>query len=322
MQIDQAVESFLAGYFSTCQRSPKTQSAYSIDLFQFKAHIGPATLLEMIESEALEQWAKILTADGYAPVSVRRKFAALKVFFSYWVRKGSLSASPLWRIRLDLSTEHRLPRALSSTEAEQLLDRAWRNVQQLPPKDAKPNDRRFLAFRNATAIEILFATGIRVGELVSLSMQDWNEADCAFLIKGKGARQRMAVLPDILSTGTIKTYLSHRSAMNLSHDAVLVNASGSRLSTQGVARALAKLARNAEIGKKVTPHMLRHTVATLLLRHGADIRVVQEVLGHASISMTERYTHVSKEHLRSTLKAHHPNSHLVIARPQAEVISS
>ncbi len=315
MQLYQAVESFLSGYFSTCQRSHKTQTAYTIDLGQFTARMGSQVPLEVIAPDLLEQWAKALTASGYAAVSVRRKFAALRVFFSYWVRRGSLTASPLLRIKLDLSTERRLPRALSSSDAQRLLERAWIEVPVLPTDGVQPHDRGFIAFRNATSLEILFATGVRVGELVSLDLGAWNDADGAFIIQGKGARQRVAVLPDARTTDCVRSYVKCRSVMDLGHSALLVNASGKRLSAQGVARALNGVAVKSGIDRKITPHMLRHTVATLLLRHGADIRVVQEVLGHSSITMTERYTHVSNEHLRSTLTAHHPNNHLVIRRP-------
>ena len=107
-------------------------------------------------------------------------------------------------------------------------------------------------------------------------------------------------------------YVGHRNSMNLGHDALLVNATGKRISTQGIARMLSEAAHDAGIAAKVTPHMIRHTVATLLLRFGTDIRIVQEVLGHASISTTQRYTHVSKDHLLSTLRARHPSHHLNI----------
>jgi site-specific recombinase XerD len=107
--------------------------------------------------------------------------------------------------------------------------------------------------------------------------------------------------------------------MSLGHDGLLVNAAGQGISTQGIARVLTQAATAAGITTRVTPHIIRHTVATLLLRYGADIRVVQEVLGHASIATTQRYTHVSKEHLFATLRARHPNYHLDIdTRTRAE----
>jgi site-specific recombinase XerD len=193
----------------------------------------------------------------------------------------------------------------------------WRHVDYKRPILSSPRDPGFLAVRNVAILEILFATGIRVGELASLKCQDWREDEAAFLVMGKGLRQRLALLPDERSQRALRTYLQHRSLMSLGHDALLVNAAGRRLSSQGVARVITIAAKDSEIKGRVTPHMIRHTVATLLLRCGADIRVVQEVLGHASIATTQRYTYVSKEHLISALKSLHPNHHINIELPQA-----
>jgi site-specific recombinase XerD len=312
VQIDEAIGQFLTGYFSTCCRSAKTQTAYKIDLAQFQQQFATTGSLQSIEPDALERWAKELRSQEYAPASIRRKFATLRVFFSYCVRKRILESSPLWRIRLDLEREVRLPRNLSAADAKRLLDQAWAGVRISGQPTTDSINGQFLAFRNLTIIELFFATGMRVGELVALSLPDWREDDVSFLVKGKGSRQRLAMLPDERSASVIKKYLANRSSLALSHDAFVVNARGNRLSTQGVARMLAQTAEKAGITTRVTPHMLRHTVGTLLLTHGADIRVVQEVLGHASITMTERYTHVSKEHLRKTLRACHPNHYLAI----------
>jgi integrase/recombinase XerD len=312
VQIDDAIGQFLKGYFSTCCRSAKTQTAYKIDLAQFQQQFATMGALQNIEPDALERWATELRSQEYAPASIRRKFATLRVFFSYWVRKRTLESSPLWRIRLDLERETRLPRNLSAADAKRLLDQAWMAVRTPGQPTTNSIDGEFLAFRNLAIIELFFATGMRVGELVALSLPDWREDDLSFIVKGKGSRQRLAMLPDERSSSVIKKYIANRSVLDLSHGALMVNARGNRLSTQGVARMLAKTAEKAGIATRVTPHMLRHTVGTLLLTHGADIRVVQEVLGHASITMTERYTHVSKEHLRSTLRICHPNHHIAI----------
>ena len=147
---------------------------------------------------------------------------------------------------------------------------------------------------------------------MSLSLQDWCEEEVSFRVNGKGSRQRLAFLPDERSLKALRMYLLHRRALPVAHDALLVNAAGQRISTQGIARVVAMTAKDAAIATRVTPHMIRHSVATLLLRCGADIRVVQEVLGHASIATTQRYTHVSKDQLLSTLRARHPNHHLNI----------
>jgi len=312
MQFTDAVNAFVAGYFSTCRRSAKTQTAYKIDLAQLTRHVGSATPLKTIESECMERWASELQSTGYASVSIRRKFATAKVFFSYWVRKGTLDKSPLWRIRLDLTRERILPRNLSPEDAKRLIEEAWRRLPVAPeiiPNSANPY---FLRLRNVTALEILFATGMRVGELVGLTLQDWRVDDKAFMVRGKGSRQRLAFLPDDRSIKAVQLYLAQRQAMSLSHDGFLINASGAAISTQGIARVVAFTAKDGGVAAKVTPHMIRHTVATLLLRYGADIRIVQEVLGHSSIVTTQRYTHVAKEHLVAALHARHPNHHLEI----------
>jgi len=311
MKFPDAVTDFLAGYFSTCRRSAKTQAAYRIDLAQLQAHVGN-TELGSIEADCMERWAAELQTQKYASVSIRRKFATARVFFGYWVRKKVIERSPLWKLRLDLGRERLLPRNLASADAKRLIEQVWQRVAPADGPIGNPRDARFLRIRDLAAIEILFATGMRVGELVSLRLSDWRDDEATFIVSGKGSRQRLALLPDERSTRAVRMYLSHRQAMHREHDGLLLNAAGDRVSTQGIARVIVKTAEAAGVTTRVTPHMLRHTVATLLLRYGADIRVVQEVLGHASITTTQRYTHISKEHLFDTLRSRHPNHHLEI----------
>jgi site-specific recombinase XerD len=307
-----AVTAFLTGYFSTCKRSTKTQAAYKLDLAQMQAYIGPEQEIGEIKAETLESWAADLRARGRASVSIRRKFASARIFFMYYVRKGIIDQSPLWRIRLDLARERILPRNIAPTDAKRLIEETWRRLHGPDAGTHSPRSTPFLRVRDLAALEILFATGMRVGELVALRLSDWREDEATFIVNGKGSRQRLALLPDDRSFRAVKMYLDQRATLSLNHDGLLVNAAGRRISTQGVARLLAKNADQAGVSGRVTPHMIRHTVATLLLRFGADIRVVQEVLGHASITTTQRYTHISKDHLFSTLRARHPNYHLDI----------
>jgi len=307
-----AMEAFLSGYFSTCRRSAKTFAAYKLDLTQLKDYVGPVESLAAITADTLEKWALDMQKHEYAAVSIRRKFATARVFFSYWVRKGDIENSPLWRIRLDLGRERLLPRNLSAVDAKLFIEKAWAAIEDADRTAGKPSDSCFLRLRNLAGIEILFATGMRVGELVSLSLSDWREEDASFLVKGKGSRQRLAFLPDDRSLRAVQMYLSKRRAISGDDDAVFLNPRGKRISTQGIARVIVRSAKSAGISRRVTPHMLRHTVATLLLHFGTDIRVVQEVLGHASIATTQRYTHVSKEHMLAALRARHPSHHLSI----------
>ena len=169
-----------------------------------------------------------MRTDGYASVSIRRKFATARVFFTYWVRRGALDKSPLWRIRLDLGREQLLPRSLSPGDAKLLIEEIWRNRSSNNPSGMKPSDSGFLHLRNVAAIEMLFATGIRVGELFSLEIENWCKADRAFVVKGKGSRQRLAFLPDDRSLKAVQMYLSARNTLALSHTGLLVNATGAR----------------------------------------------------------------------------------------------
>lgn len=316
MQINQAVEGFMDGFFSTRRRSEKTRTAYKTDLSQLQRIFGDERSISVIDADSLEKWADDLRSRGYAPVSIRRKFATVRVLFAYWVRKGILDSSPLWKIRMDLGRQRLLPRSLTVTDMKSLIEYIWRNVDPTRAILSSPRDSGFLALRNVAMIEILFATGIRVGELASLTCKDWCEEEASFLITGKGLRQRVALLPDQRSQRAIRTYLKHRATLSLGHDGLLVNAAGRKLSSQGIARTITMAAKRSGIKVRVTPHMIRHTVATLLLRCGADIRIVQEVLGHASIVTTQRYTYISKEHLTSTLKTLHPNHHINIELPR------
>ncbi|WP_321472888.1 tyrosine-type recombinase/integrase [uncultured Paludibaculum sp.] len=314
MLIHDAIALFIEGYFSTCKRSDKTKAAYTTDLAQFRLRFNEDRDLDSIRADELEEWARALTDEGYAAVSVRRKFASLKVFFGYWVRKGVVASSPLWRIRLDLAREQKLPRNIPLADATRLLQAAWVRMSSERCNTKVQRDAPFLASRNLAALEILFATGMRVGELVSLRLSDWNEDEQSIHVKGKGGRHRLAFLTDQRSLAALAEYLPRRRKVLCGHESLFVNLAGGPLSTQGVARVLTGLAAEAGITMRLTPHMVRHTVATLLLRNGADIRVVQEVLGHSSIAMTQRYTHVSKEHLRETLQMRHPSHHMAIDR--------
>jgi site-specific recombinase XerD len=277
-------------------------------------------MLQNLGVEHIEKWAAFLKSEGYAPASLRRKLATIRVFFGFWVRRGLLQSSPFWRTRLDFGRERRVPRTLSASDAKCLVERAWSRLMSIRNDPSQGSRRDFIACRNLVIIEVLFATGMRVGELVALDLRSWHYDERWFLVDGKGLRQRLAMLPDNRSLEAMRIYLAARNSMDVGNSALLVNSRGDRLSTQGVARVVAKLAMDAGINSHITPHMLRHTVATLLLRLGADIRVVQEVLGHSSIATTQRYTHITKEHLKSMLTLHHPNHHLGIqvpAMPQA-----
>ncbi|MEK6281718.1 MAG: tyrosine-type recombinase/integrase [Acidobacteriota bacterium] len=317
MQLTKAIAEFLNGYFSTHERSKKTRTAYCSDLEQFRTFAGKEFELTALTGSVIEDWAGHLRKEGYSPASMRRKTVVLKVFCSYWVRRGVLTESPFWRVKLSLGRIEQLPRALSEEEMKGLLALAGqRHDAELVPRKgsvlatghfAGTSSRGYRALRNLALVDVLFATGMRVGEVSSLDVEDFITTELVFRVQGKGGRDRLAYVVDDQTVLIQRRHLEARLRLTSTSPALFLNASGERLSTQGMANVIAKFRREAGINRHVTPHMLRHTVATLLLRNGMDIRVVQEFLGHASITTTQRYTHVVKEHLIGELRKHHPS---------------
>lgn len=316
MQLNEACEKFVSGYFSTNERTKKTKAAYCSDLTQFKVFAGEYLLLKSMSGALIERWCAHLRRRGYSPTSIRRKMVILRVFCSYWVRKGSLRESPFWRVQLSYGRVEQLPRALSAREMQKLLSQARRKnsstsvlLDKEPTLEAplRASSREYRSLRNLALVDLLFATGLRVGEVSSLNVQDFFMRESVFRVKGKGGRYRLAVVVDEETVRIQRNYLQARSQIETRSTALFLNSSRQRLTTQGIANVIAQLREEAGIERHVTPHMLRHTVATLLLRNGVDIRIVQEFLGHASIATTQRYTHVTKEHLIGVLRKRHPS---------------
>lgn len=317
MQLSQACTKFVSGYFSTNERTKKTKAAYCSDLTQFKVFAGEDLLLKSLSGAVIERWCAHLRQHEYSPTSIRRKMVVLKVFCSYWVRKGSLRESPFWRVKLSYGRVEQLPRALSAREMRKLLSQARKNnssAKSLSHDKSAPrldplraSSPEFRSLRNLALVDLLFATGLRVGEVSSLDVQDFFMRESIYRVKGKGGRDRLAVVVDEETVRVQRKYLEARAQIETRSPALFLNSSGTRLTTQGIANVITQLREAAGIKRHVTPHMLRHTVATLLLRNGVDIRIVQEFLGHASIATTQRYTHVTKEHLIGVLRKRHPS---------------
>jgi len=315
MQLKEACDDFLSGYFSTHDRSAKTRAAYRSDLMQFQEFAGSSLAVTDLGSTVVECWADTLRQDGYSPASVRRKIVVLKGFCSYWARKGALKESPFWHVRLSFGRLIQLPRTLTEQEMRDLLNQARRNRHDAArggdrlasTRIGRPSCPYYRAIRNLALVDLLFATGMRVGEASALDAHDFRAQEAVFRVQGKGRRDRLAFAADEQSLRIQLDHLEARKQIGTQCSALFLNHFGERLSTQGISNVIAQLRCEAGIERHVTPHMLRHTVATLLLRNGVDIRVVQEFLGHTSIVTTQRYTHVSKEHMIAILRKHHPS---------------
>jgi integrase/recombinase XerD len=314
MRLKQARTEFLSGYFSTHDRDDNTKAAYTSDLAQFQEFAGGSLNLDSLSDSVIEGWAAHLRAQEYAPASIKRKMAALKVFCFYWVRRCVLAQSPFWRVKLSFGRIEQLPRTLTESEMRDLLAQAHKDYSKTPAWkrnsadcSRKSSHSSYRRLRDLALVDLLFATGVRVGEVSALDLKDYLVKEAVFTVHGKGGRDRLAFAVDAKTLQIQERHFAFRSLIKTDADALFLNAAGRRLTTQGIANVIARLCKEAGVDRHVTPHMLRHTVATLLLRNGADIRVVQEFLGHRSIATTQRYTHITKEHLIGVLQKHHPS---------------
>ena len=284
-------------------RSDKTVRAYRTDLKQFARHLPKSVGPRGVRQAAIEGWVAKLQKGKYAASSIRRKLASLRAFYAYLVGAGRAATSPLAGVRIRLGEMKRLTRVVPRADVRALVIAADRDA---GPYRCRRLTRaqRTVRLRNALIVRLLCATGVRVGELVSLRMTDVRQRDRTLLISGKGHRERLAYVADFRTAALLDRYLSERRRHE--GDALFPNLGGANISTENIRRVLRELACSAKASLRITPHMLRHTAATALLENGADLRVVQEFLGHGSIRSTERYTHVTPAYFRRVLRRANP----------------
>ena len=293
--------------------SPHTISAYDQDLSDFLRFCGPQAQLQDIGEQRITGFLKNLIRDrGLSAATAKRRLACLRTFFRWLKRRKVIAGSPFDDLELSIPSPRRLPKVLSRHEIQRLSAAAQRAHRNLPAErldrpnrdDAKPAARDARGGRATTHLAILLmtATGIRVGELVNIRIGDLGLTEGSIRIRGKGNRERTVFLSNAALVGAIENHVKARPATACAHDRLLANSRGDPLSTQALRQRLRKIAKAAAIERRVTPHMFRHTAATLLIEEGVDIRFVQRLLGHASISTTEIYTHISDTSLRTALR--------------------
>lgn len=291
MKFRVAVDDFLRFCGLERQLSDHTIQAYNADLVDLQKWLSPEiTLSEITEQVLKEYFEHLIATRKLAATTVRRRFACLRAFF----RRTALLCNTndpfnVWRPALP--RRKRLPRTLTRLEASNLLQSSGSK-----PLTGSDRDVIFWAI-----VRLLVVTGMRVGELCKLTLEDFSP-DCSMCrIQGKGARDRIAYITDAGLRTELREILDLRRASHSSAKALFLNRHGAPMRPQSVRSRLRRAAQAAGLSRRVTPHMLRHTAATLLLETGVDIRFVQRLLGHSSIATTEIYTHVSDEALRATL---------------------
>jgi integrase/recombinase XerD len=292
MNVQQAIAEFLQHGQSVRNLSDRTLKAYQSDLAQFHVHMEETPAVE-VTPEHLERYLDKLGDGPYRDTSIRRKVAALKVFFRYLEEQGIVSESPARKLKIKRPVENRVPTVLSTREIRALLAAPKDQVVELTAsRDLSPGGRNryFCAVRDNVILELLFSTGIRIGELVALNLADVNLDGRLIQITGRATRGRSVTLTSETVVDALRTYIELRAERALSTQALFVGRSGTRLTIYSIENIFKKHVRLAEIKRHVTPHSLRHTMAAMLVSSGADIREVQEILGHASILSTQVYT--------------------------------
>jgi integrase/recombinase XerD len=295
MNVQQAIAEFLQHGQTVRNLSDRTIRAYHSDLSQFHTHVSDAHMVD-ITPDDLETYLDKLGMGPYRDTSIRRKVAALKVFFRFLEEKGIVSESPARKLKIKRPVESRVPTVLSSREVRALLTAPKDQIVELSSaRDQSPGGRNryFCAVRDDVILELLFSTGIRIGELVALNVSDVNLEQKQIQITGRATRGRTVALSSDTVRIALGQYLDLRAERPLDTQALFVGRSGTRLTIYSIENIFKKHVRLAEIKRHITPHSLRHTMAAILVSSGADIREVQEILGHASILSTQVYTKLS-----------------------------
>jgi integrase/recombinase XerD len=288
---DPDLEGFLALLAAT--RAPRTVDAYRRDLNDIAAHLGRP--LNAVTTEELERYLAELRAEGRSAATIARRTAAARSFFRHLVLLGRRTDNPAAALALPRKAR-RLPRTLSPSEAERLIDAA-----------AGTTPR---SLRDRALVELLYGAGLRVGEAVGLGKTDVDLEQRLVRATGKGSKERIVPLGRP-AADALRRYLARgRPHLDRRHRPELfLNAQGGGLTRAGVFLVLRRLAEKAGLEpERVHPHLLRHSFATHLLEGGADLRSVQEMLGHADLATTELYTHVSDRRRRELYFSAHPHA--------------
>ncbi|MEK6645806.1 MAG: site-specific tyrosine recombinase XerD [Candidatus Firestonebacteria bacterium] len=277
-----------------------TTDAYRIDIKRYFRYLDANKIktLGSVKPNDITNFLFLLK-EKFAPTSIARKLAALRTFYKFLNAEEYLKYDPT--ISIDTpKLWKKLPNVLTEAEVLVLLE--------------QPNTTTDNGIRDRAVLELLYATGLRISELISLKLVDINSNEGYIKCKGKGSKERIVPVGKI-ALGWMEKYfvirqkfVKEKSEILLQEEVLFLNRFGRKFSRVGMWKALKKHIKNTGIKKNITPHTLRHSFATHLLQHGADLRIVQELLGHSNISTTQIYTHVDRDRLKEVHRKFHPRA--------------
>jgi integrase/recombinase XerC len=331
----QAIEKYLEYLRSVRNSSPHTVLNYGKDLQQFAAYLAPPEekipALAKISHQIIREYIGYLHSQDLQKSSIARKLASLRSFFKYCVREGMLKENPA-RLVPTPKLPKRIPSVLSAEEMNGFLDQLAAPAR--PGSDARPprlafatgsgkgassNDEGLLLKRDRALLELLYAAGLRVSELTGLNLADMDRREKMLRVRGKGNKERIVPYGG-KAQEALEVYWPVREQLLLQagpgrrrrgaahSEAIFLNYAGRRLTQRSVGRIVKKYVRLANMNWDLHPHSLRHAFATHLLADGADLRAIQELLGHQSLSTTQKYTHASIRQLMDIYDKAHPHA--------------
>lgn len=280
--------------------SQYTAKAYASDVMSFLIWLEE-TNVSSVDYNKIREYLRFIHKYNYKKTTIARKISALRTFYKYLYRERVVEANPVSSITAP-KREKKLPKFLDKDEIEQILN----NV----------NIENPAGFRNRAILELLWATGMRISELSGLNFGDLNLEHNEIKVFGKGSKERIVLISE-RAKSYIQRYIEHARRLVAKDfppppqdegSPVFINNTGYRLNPKTIRNVINSIVDKISLPKKVTPHMFRHSFATYLIENGADLRVVQELLGHASISNTQIYTHISTKHLTDTYNKAHPRA--------------
>jgi integrase/recombinase XerD len=298
MQVGQAREEYVRWLLVTRDLSPHTIRAYNGDIAAFERHLGTSAIVGHIDRDRLLEFMEAQRAAGMSSTSIRRRASGLRGFCRWLLSRCLLDSDPWAGATVAVGRARKLPRIVPTSDLDRLLASLRTTAglhEAITPQDIR--DRPHEA-TTLLAVALMVATGLRVSEVVSIQHQDIDLSDRTVRIVGKGRRERQVFLTNRWIHALTRAYLETRAGLPVTHSNLLFNRHHGPLTAPAMRSRLAKAAGHAGLSARVTPHMLRHSAATQLIEAGVDIRYIQRLLGHASLSTTEIYTHVSDRALR------------------------
>lgn len=299
MTLQAAIDEFLIYLSAVRTLSDNTVTGYRNDFVHLKEFLGQDVDIAAVTKEELLTSIGYLSQKKMASASINRYIAAVRTLFAYCKKTGHIQSNPALELK-SVKLPKRLPKFLTNDEVDKLCQ-------------APSNNELLWQTRDKAIFEMLYSSGCRVSELANLKFQDFTDGFHAAIVRGKGRKDRYVYFAQD-AQNALKNYLDDREKLFVdlnkedNCDFVFVNQRGGNLSVRGISWILSRYSGPEGTNHQISPHALRHTFATAMIGNGADVRLVQELLGHSSVSTTQRYTHITTESLIATYNKAHPHA--------------